>query len=202
MEKILNCEMEEFLVRLRTIKEFYDDGSRKILQQFSDYEEDWEEYETNAYEDLWSLSEIEDMHELYYNEDEPIGEDEYREAYGESILCRTEDMQMYYNLLKRAKRQKKISKDEYIRMVNEMEKIVWNYIIEPQYSAYCGVFCGMLYGKTLKDRTYVEIQVDYNGYVDYFLLVNGIVALFEKYTQKLKELKEMYFEEKKVLEAA
>ena len=66
MEKILNFEMEEFLGRLRTIKEFYDDGSRKILQQFSDYEEDWEEYETNAYEDLWSLSEIEDMHELYY----------------------------------------------------------------------------------------------------------------------------------------
>ena len=93
MKKILNCEMEEFLCRLRTIKEFYDDGSRKILQQFSDYEEDWEAYETNAYEDLWSLSEIEDMHELYYNEDEPIGEDEYREAYGESILCRTEDMQ-------------------------------------------------------------------------------------------------------------
>ena len=44
--------------------------------------------------------------------------------------------------------------------------------------------------------------MDYNGYVDYFLLVNGIVALFEKYTQKLKELKEKYFEEKTKLEAA
>ena len=139
---------------------------------------------------------------MYYDEDEPIGENEYRESYGEAFLLANEDMQEYYRLLKRAKRQKKISKDEYIRMINDMEKTVLEYIIDPQYSYNCGVYCGILYGKTVRTRTYIGIQVDYNGYVDYFLLTAGVVALFEKYTEKLCLLKEKYFSNEMLLEAA
>lgn len=200
--KILRCEMYELLQRLKSVKEFYDDGGKKIVVLFSEYDEDWEMYESNAYEDFMSLSEVEDMTELYYDEEEPLGDDEYRESYGEAFLLANEDMQEYYRLLKRAKRLKKITKKEYALMMNEMEKMTLEYIIDPQYTYNCGVYCEILYGKTVKDRTYIEIQVDYNCYVDYFLLTAGVVTLFEKYTQKLKELKEKYFEEKTKLEAA
>ena len=110
--KILRCEMYELLQRLKSVKEFYDDGGKKIVVLFSEYDEDWEMYESNAYEDFMSLSEVEDMTELYYDEEEPLGEDEYRESYGEAFLLANEDMQEYYRLLKRAKRLKKITKKE------------------------------------------------------------------------------------------
>ena len=96
MEKMLSCEITEVLQRLKAVKEFYDEGSRKIIEQFSDYDEEWEMYESNAYEDFMSLSEVEDMNELYYDEDEPIGENEYRESYGEAFLLANEDMQEYF----------------------------------------------------------------------------------------------------------
>lgn len=198
MLKLLQCDMPELLERLRIIKEFYEEGAHNIVPIFSKIEIDTDDFEMLAYEEMWSLPGYLDNHELYYGgEHTETDEDGYREAYGEEWTFATEEMREYYRLLKELKKSGKISRKTYALKMNEMEKYASMYIVDSQ-EYYSGVFCRVKYGKAHCIKVYLEFDYCYSA----FRLCCGIIAILDKYAEKLKELQDEYCNEDTMLEAA
>ena len=142
MLKLLRCDMPELLERLRTIKEFYDEGAHNIASFFSNIEMDTGDFEMFVYEEMWSLPGYQDNHELYY-EDENGRITEDSEAYGEVWTFATDEMCEYYRLLKGLKAAGKISRRTYALKRNEMEKYIQMFIVDSQ-GYYSGLYCKLI----------------------------------------------------------
>lgn len=201
MLKLLQCDMPELLERLRTIKEFYDEGAHNIVPFFSNIEINTGDFEMLVYEEMWSLPGYLDNHELYY-EDENGRITEDSEVYGEVWMFATDEMREYYRLLKELRTTGKISRRIYALKRNEMEKYVQMYVADSQYAYDIGLFCKLVYGRTPKNLCCIKVYVDYNYYYSAFVMCCGIIAIFDKYTEKLKELREQYCSKETILEAA
>ena len=201
MLKLINCYMSDFLERMRVIKDFYDEGSHRTAEFFSGYNEDEELYETGSFEDMMSIPEFRDYDELYFeNEDGYVDEDE--SPYGEVWTFSSSDMAEYYRLLKRLLKTKRITKKTYDLKLNEMEKYVVEYITNAQLHYYSNIYAELDCGKEKKSDCSIRIYLDYDSCYSAFVLVCGILTLFDKYTQKLKELKEEYGSNETLSEAA
>lgn len=201
MLKLLHCNMPELLERLKTIKEFYDEGACNVAPFFSKIGMDSDDFEMFAYEEMWSLPGYLDNHELYY-EDEHGEITEDSEAYGEVWTFATDEMREYYRLLKELKATGKISRRTYVLKLNEMEKYVQMYVADSQYTYDTGLFCELVYGRAPKNWCCIKVYLDYNYYYSAFVMCCGIIAIFDKYAEKLKELQEQYCSKETMLEAA
>ena len=200
MLKLLRCDMPELLERLRTIKEFYDEGAHNIESFFSNIEMDTGDFEMFVYEEMWSLPGYQDNHELYY-EDENGRITEDSEAYGEVWTFATDEMCEYYRLLKGLKAAGKISRRTYALKRNEMEKYIQMFIVDSQ-GYYSGLYCKLIYGKAPKNLCCIKVYLDYNCCYSAFVMCCGIITAFDKYAEKLKELQEQYCSKETMLEAA
>ena len=201
MQNLLCCDMPELLEKLKIIKEFYDEGADKVVTFFSEFGMDTEDFEMYAYEEMWSLPGYCDNHELYY-EDEHGEITEDSEAYGEVWMFATKEMTEYYRLLKELKASGKISRRTYLMKVDEMKEYVKRYVADSHGPYYAGLFCELVYGRAPKNLYCIKVYLDYNYCFSSFALCCGIVAIFDKYTEKLKELQEQFCSKETMLEAA
>lgn len=200
MLKLLQCDMPELLERLRTIKEFYDEGAHNIVPFFSNIEMDTGDFEMLVYEEMWSLPGYCDNHELYYEEENGrITEDS--EVYGEVWTFATDEMRDYYRLLKELKAAGKISGRTYALKRNEMEKYIQMFVVDSQ-GYYSGLYCKLNYGRAPKNWCCINVYLDYSCCYSVFAMCCGIIAVFDKYAEKLKELREEFCIKETMLEAA
>lgn len=200
MLKLLQCDMQELLERLKTIKEFYDEGGCNVAPFFSKLGMDSDDFEMFVYEEMWSLPGYLDNHELYY-EDENGRITEDSEVYGEVWMFATDEMREYYRLLKELKTTGKISRRTYALKRNEMEKYIQMFVVDSQ-GYYSGLYCKLIYGRASKNLCCIKVYLDYNCYYSAFVMCCGIIAIFDKYAEKLKELQEQYCSKETMLEAA
>lgn len=201
MQKLLQCDMPELLERLKNIKEFYDEGACNVAPFFSKFGMDSDDFEMIAYEEMWSLPGYQDNHELYY-EDENGEITEDSEAYGEVWTFATDEMREYYRLLKELKATGKISRRTYALKMNEMEKYVKMYVADSQDVYYTGLFCELVYGRAPKNLYCINVYLDYSYCYSAFVMCCGIIAIFDKYAEKLRELQEQFCSKETILEAA
>lgn len=202
MNRLLNTEIIELLDRIMEVKACYDSGGERIVEIVSDYSTDPCDYECNAMEDLYSLPELIGMDYLDYNA-EPVDDYDSDETAGERLVFQSDDMTAYYKLLRKLKRLKLITNNEYKHKIDEMERLAHSYIsLGPYYSFDYYVPCEIAYttSRTLRER--LDVYFDYNCGYSLFSILCGVVALMGTYTKKLNELKEQYCGEKPAMEAA
>ena len=201
VKRLLNTEIIEMLDRIMEIKACYDSGGERIVEIVSEYSSDPCDYECNALEDIYSLPELIGQDYLDYNA-EPLLDDA-EEAAGERLVFQSDDMTAYYKLLRKLKRLKIITNNEYKHKIDEMERLAHSYIsLGPYYSFDYYVPCEIAYttSRTLRER--LDVYFDYNCGYSLFSVLCGVVALMGTFTKKLNELKEQYCGEKTALEAA
>lgn len=200
MEKLLNTDLSTFWEAFRQIKECQDECSEDIMHHFSEFFMDPDSFEMFAYEDMSSLPACYDYDYLYY-EDETIPEED-RESYGEVWTFSTNEMVEYYELLERLLKTKVIQKVQYDLKLDEMENHIKKCIVETQNYYDYGLYCEMNYRSEENERVCIKVYLDYNCCFSHFSLYCGVIALFDRYKVKLRELKELYDNEERVLEAA
>ena len=201
VKRLLNTEIIEILDRILEVKACYDSGGERIVEIVSDYRSDPCDYECNAMEDLYSLPELIGMDYLNYNA-EPLL-DESEEAAGERIVFQSKDLTEYYKLLKKLRRTKVITKVEFEKKKDELERLAFRYISDGYYYSFdYYVPCDISYTDSRAMPIRLDVYLDYQCGYSLFSVLCGVVALLGRYSQMLKELKEQYCVLKTVKEAA
>ena len=200
MYKALQYETLELLDRIKLIKEFYDEGSFRIVDLFKKTDIDPDEYETHCWESMYEVTQDVSCDDLFYEDYEDITEE--TEPYGEVWYLSSDEMREYYRLLKELKDSNKITVDDYVQRKKEMEKCICRYVLDTQNYYYGGVDFDVIDDGVTPCDGCLKIYIDYNCSFDFFSLYCGLVAVFDKYTNLLNELKASLADEKRLWEAA
>ena len=178
--KLLECETLELLERLCMMKEYFDEGCTRIVEIFKDFNEDFDECEAFCMELFYDVCKYVNYDELYYEND--AGEiDDYSEAYGEVWTFSSDEMRAFYRLLA------ELPPLVYQQQCKEMQSLASEYIMAAQ-DAYAGVEYELVDETTDNEPPHLNVYLSYDYYYEIFPLVCGLVALFDTYANKLREL--------------
>ena len=200
MHKVLHFQTLEVLDRMKLVKEFYDEGSFRIVDFMGKMGVDYDDYELYCWESLDEVAQNVDRNDLFYEEDEDITEDS--EPYGEVWDFSSDDLREYYKLLRELKESNRITADDYAKRKKDMEDCICRYVLDTQCYYYGGIGLDITDDGISPNADGVRIYIDFNCSFDFFCLFCGLVAVFDKYTNLLNELKGMLADEKRLLEAA
>lgn len=200
MYNLLDFQTLEVLGRIKLIKRFYDEGSFRIVDFMGNMGVDDDDCELYCWESFDEVAQNVDRNDLFYEDDEDITEDS--EPYGEVWDFSSDDLREYYRLLKELKESNKITDDDYAQRKKDMESCVCRYVLDTQSNYYGGVDFDIINDGISPNADCVRIYIDFNCCFDSFCLFCGLVAVFDKYTNLLNELKNTFADEKRLLEAA
>ena len=201
MKMLFETEMMELLDKIMEIKDCYECGGKKILDIISEYGTDIGDYECNAMEDLYSLPELIGQDYLDFNA-EPLNDDA-DEAAGERLVFQTKDMTDYYMLLKKLCRKKVITKAEFDKKKEDLDRIAYSYISQGHYYSFdYYVPCEISFTDSKAMPIRLDVYLDYQYGYSLFSVLCGVVALMARFSEMLTELKEQYCVLKTVKEAA
>ncbi len=201
MQKLLTSNITQFFECLLSIKDCYDYCDEDVSGKFSDFSYDGDEYEAEAFEQLYNIPFLKESKELYYEDDEkkPVEE---REAVGEELIFTSEEMDGYYKLLDKLLETEKITVQEYRQRCGGMEQYILDYILYGV-NHYSGLYVTLYYAKNETEENKLIVEVPYyDGYYSMFELYCGIIQLFDKYKSELKKLKYRFGFENNIKEAA
>ena len=190
MQKLINNDMMSIFEYLRIIKDFYDDGGHSVPEFFSYYNEDEEMYETCSFEDIMNIPEFQDWEELFFEDEN--GNIDDSSPYGEIWTFSSREMKEYYECLKRLRKTRSISKKEYDMKLFEMEDCAKKHITNAQMYYYSDIYAEIHHGKGRNPEHCIRIHLSYDTCYSLFVMACGVLTLFDKYKQNLKELKEKY----------
>ena len=200
MKKLVDIDMQSFLGYLLQIKECQDECSENVGQYFSDLSSRFDEFESSAYEGLPSFYAYYGDRPLFYDYGDAGANEEGRDLAGEALIFSSDEMVEFYELLRKLKKTKVITRKEYQNRLTEMETEIRQCILYTQGYGYDGLYCELFYARG-KKRDRIEVLLDYNCYYSLFSLYCGVIMLFDKYKTKLQELKDTYCKTE-ILEAA
>lgn len=200
MVKALQFSTLDLLDRVKLIKEFYDEGSFRIVDLFKKMNMDYDDCEVNCWESMDDVAQYVGCDDLFYEDDEDITEDS--EPYGEVWDFSSDEMREYYRLLRELKESNKITADDYAQRKKNMENCIVRYVLDTQSYYYGGVGLDITDDGISPNADCVRIYIDFNCSFDFFCLFCGLVAVFDKYTNLLNELRGTLADEKRLLEAA
>ena len=200
MYKVLYFETLGLLDRIKLIKEFYDEGSFRIVDLFKKADMDFDDYEMYCFESMYEVAHNVTCDELFYEDDEDITEDS--EAYGEVWELSSDEMKEYYRLLRELKESNRITAEDYTQRKKDMENCICRYILNPQSYQYVGIDFEVIDNGISPSTDCLKVYLDFNCCFDFFCLFCGLVAVFDRYANLLNELKGILADGERVLEAA
>ena len=171
------------------IKKIYDKCGEKVTQCFNNFGIDAEEYEILAAEILENLPQC-IYHDYLYVEYEDS--DEHNEIDGEKWIFTSDEMREFYSLLVRLRDTGVITESDADAYADDVIDYIKEVIVDKQY---CdgGFHCHFDDGtETGEKDCRIEIYRYLGGSFAAFDVVCGIIAVFEKYKEKLKDLKDTY----------
>ena len=178
--KLLECEISGLLEHICMMKEYFDEGCTRIVEIFKDFNEDFDECEAFCMELFYDVCKYVNYDELYYEND--AGEiDDYSEADGEVWTFSSDEMRAFYRLLA------EFPPPVYQQQCKEMQSLASEYIMAAQ-DAYAGVEYELVYEPADNEPPHLNVYLSYDYYYEAFPLVCGLVALFDTYANKLREL--------------
>ena len=137
MYNLLNYQTLEVLDRMKLVKEFYDEGSFRIVDFMGKMGVDYDDFELYCWESLDEVAQNVDRNDLFYEDDEDITEDS--EPYGEVWDFSSDDLREYYKLLRELKESNKITADDYAKRKKDMEDCICRYVLDTQCYYYGGL---------------------------------------------------------------
>lgn len=200
MHNILEFQTLEALDRIKLIKEFYDEGSFRIVEFISKMSVEYDDWELYCWESLDDIAQNVDRSDLFYEDDEDITEDS--EPYGEVWDFSSDELREYYRLLRELKESNKITADNYTQRKKDMENCICRYVLDTQSYYYGGIGLDITDNGISPYTDCVRVYIDFNCSFDFFALYCALIAVFDKYTNLLNELKGTFADEKRLLEAA
>ena len=178
--KLCECETLRLLERICLMKEYFDEGCTRIVEIFKDFNEDFDECEAYCMEAFYDVCKYVNYDELHY-EDETDSIDDYSEAYGEVWTFSSDEMRAFYRLLA------EFPPPVYQQQCKEMQSLASEYVMAAQ-DAYAGVEYELVDETTDNEPPHLNVYLSYDYYYEAFPLVCGLVALFDTYERKLREL--------------
>jgi len=178
--KLLECETLGLLERICMMKKYFDEGCTRIVEIFKDFHEDYDECEAFCMELFYDVAKYVSCDELFY-EDENGNVDDYSEAYGEVWSFSSDEMRAFYRLLA------EFPPPVYQQYCKEMRSLTSEYIMAAQ-DAYAGIEYELVDETTDNEPPHLNVYLNYDYYYEAFPLVCGLVALFDTYANKLREL--------------
>ena len=188
MEKLLSCEVDALLWYIHSLKGVYDEGGKETVKRFGNFTSNTDDYEIICVEKLENLPECK-QHEYIY---EQYGDtDEQVDINAELWVFKSKEMIEYYQLLEWLKDHQHITEDECDGFYKEMTDYILRMLVNKQYHD-GGFHCHLDEGIDNADDCRIDIYRYYDGSFMAFDAICGISAVFEKYKNCLKELKEKY----------
>lgn len=188
MVSLLKCEVTSLLWYISKLKNVYEQGGRKAVKCFRNFGADTEEYEIFCHEKLEDLPEC-TYHEFLYEEYEDS--DEQGDIDGEKWVFESKEMCEYYRLLEDLKKRKLIEDKEYGFFHKEMTDYILHVLVYKQYND-GGFHCHLDDGTMTDGYCHIEIYHYLDGSFGAFDAVCGIIAIFERYSERLKFLEDKY----------
>ena len=198
MIRLFRGEAWSFLECISKIKSCCSECSEDVSHFFTEFPSDPDDFDCYAMEELSCLPFYKDYDNLYYEENH----DEDSEPAGEIWIFSSSDMVEYYKTLDELYKTKRIVKMKYEMELNSMESCIKENICEAGASG--SLYCELVYSDAAEDKKdNITVYLDYYvGYYSLFDLYCGLIKIFDKYKVKLQELKDTYFGEENLLEAA
>lgn len=191
MIRLLKTESYYLFEVLKQVKKCADACEENINGYFKYFSEEPAEFDCLAHEELSELPYFEDMDGLYYETDRYIRKED-REMWGEVWTFSDDNLTEYYKLLKELLLLRRISKTEYKGRKNEMEQYVADNILYN--NEYYGIAYKIVHTKNGSRHDRINVYLDFNCGFSLFALYCGIIAVFDRYKTKLRELKETYYQ--------
>ena len=174
----------EYILRL---KQVYDECGDNVIQCFRNFGVDAEEYEIICFEKIENLPEC-IYHDYVYEDVEDSDERGY--MYGEKWTFKSNEMRDYYSVLEELKSKGIIDESYYDNCINEMIDFTIHMVVDNQYND-GGFYCYFDDG-TESGNPHIDIYRYFDGSFEAFEVMCGIIAIFEKYKEKLKCLQDTY----------
>lgn len=191
MKELLKTEMIYAFEILKQVKSCTDACEEDVSKYFKAFGNEFEECDCLSYEELSELPYFEDMDGLYYETDRHIRKED-REMWGEVWTFSDKNLTEYYKLLKELYNSGRMCKAEYKERKNEMEQYVADNILYN--NDYYGIAYKIVHTKNGGRHDRINVYLDFNCGFSLFALYCGIIAVFDKYKTKLRELKETYYQ--------
>ena len=198
---LIQNDLSEFFDGLQKIKECCSECSDNVSQFFNGYPCLPDDFEAVTMDELSNLPFYKDYDYMYYDGTDPNDDD--AEPAGERWTFSTNEMVEYYKLLDELYKSKIINKIKYRSEHTVMEQFIIDHLCEAPYG-YSAVEVQLVYSDAADDgRDCINIYLDYYyGYYSLFDLYCGLITVFDRYKAKLQELKDTYYSENELLEAA
>ena len=193
MKSLLLNEITMLLWYVARLKSIYDQGGKETVKHFRDLSADSEEYE------LLCLDKLETLPECTYYEylrEETEDSDELGEIYGEKWIFESAEMRKYYNLLTQLKCEEIITDDDFDLYLREMIDYILQVLVDKQYND-GGFYCHFDDGTETGEACRIELFRYQDGSFGAFDAMCGILAIFEKYKERLSFIEEEYIEKMK-----
>lgn len=188
MIPLLKYEITSLFWYISKLKAVYEQGGREAVKCFRNFGADTEQYEIYCLEKLENLPECTE-HE--YLREEFEDSNEIGDICGEKWIFESEDMREYYRLLQDLSQRKLITDDEYRFFDSEMTDYILHVLVNKQYND-GGFHCHLDDGTMPDGYCRIEIYNYHDGSFGAFDTVCGIIAVFERYRERLKFLEEEY----------
>lgn len=188
MRNLLCYEESSLLWYILHLKRVYDKCGYRVVQYFRNLGVDAEEYEILCLEKLENLPECTSYDYIY---EEYEDSDEHGDAYGEKWIYTSKEMREYYSALTELKSKGIIDNTHFDSCIDEMIDYLIHMVVDKQYND-GGFYCYFDDGTESGEECRIEIYRYFDGSFTAFDVVCGIIAVFEKYKEKLKYLKDTY----------
>ncbi len=189
MKKMLMCDTHALFDFLTRTKECVDTCEENVSNLFWEFEGDDYEFECEAYENIMDFYAVKDIIPYFYDE---LPHDDDDDSNGDELICSSDEMVEYYDLLKTLKSDGVISSKLYESKISEMKGYIMQYICYTQGYGYDGVYVNINDKEVSGEKYSISVLLIFDCCFSHFDLYRGLIMLFDTYKTKLRALKERY----------
>ena len=198
---LIQNDLSDFFEGLQKIKECCSECSENVSHYFNEFPCVPDDFECVTMDELQMLPFLKGWDYMFYEGTDP--NDDVAEPAGECWTFSTDEMVGYYKMLDDLYKSKVISEAKYKTELLSMEGFIKDHLCQAPYG-YSSIEVQLVYSDAADDgKDCLNIYLDYYyGYYSLFDTYCGLITVFDRYKVKYQELKDTYYSEEELLEAA